>query len=66
MTTTNASLNELVSIIAAARYGSRVVACRALRDLWPDSAQRAEGIARVRALDTESAEVLAALAAEGA
>lgn len=69
MTTTNAStasLHELVSIIAAARYGSRVVACRALRDLWPDAAQRAEGIARVRALDPESAEVLAALAAEGA
>ena len=65
MMTANASLHELVSILAAARYGSRVIARRALRDLWPDAAQRAEGIARVRALDPESAEVLAAVDAEG-
>lgn len=65
MTTANASLHELVSILAAARYGSRVVARRALRDLWPDAAQRAGGIARVRALDPESADVLAAVDAEG-
>lgn len=66
MTTANASLHELVSILAAARYGSRVVARRALRDLWPDAPQRAEGIALVRALDPESADVLATLDAEGA
>ena len=65
MTTANASLHELVSILAAARYGSRVVARRALRDLWPDAAQRAEGIARVRALDPESAHALVAVDAEG-
>ena len=65
MTTANASIHELVSILAAARYGSRVVARRALRDLWPDAAQRAEGIARVRALDPESADALAAVDVEG-
>ena len=65
MTTANASIHELVSILAAARYGSRVVARRALRDLWPDAAQRADGIVRVRALDPESADVLAAVDAEG-
>lgn len=65
MTTANASIHELVSILAAARYGSRVVARRALRDLWPDAAQRADGIVRVRALDPESADVLAAIDAEG-
>jgi hypothetical protein len=65
MTTANASLHELVSILAAARYGSRVVARRALRDLWPDAATRDEGIARVRALDPESADALVAVDAEG-
>ena len=65
MTTANASLHGRVSILAAARYGSRVVARRALRDLWPDAAQRAEGIARVRALDPESADALVAVDAEG-
>lgn len=66
MMTANASLHELVSILAAARYGSRAIALRALRDLWPNAPQRVEGIARVRALDPESADVLATLDAEGA
>ena len=51
--------------LAAAR-SSRASRSVALRDLWPDAAQqRAEGIARVRALDPDRADARGAVDVEG-
>lgn len=58
------ALSHLSAILAAARFGNRAVAARSLVAAWPDAAQRAEGIERVRALDPDAGEVLAKLNAE--
>lgn len=58
------SLQHLAAILAAARFGNRAVALRSLTAAWPDAAQRAEGIERVRAVDPDAGEILAALNAE--
>ena len=64
MTTPPITLPALAAILAAGRYGRRDLALKGLAAYWPTAAERTEGIAHVRALDPDAADVLDALSAE--
>ncbi|MFO0626737.1 MAG: hypothetical protein U0325_14070 [Polyangiales bacterium] len=64
MNTTPITLPGLAAILAAGRYGQRKIARDTLAAAWPTAAERAEGIAHVRALDPDAADLLEVVSAE--